>query len=68
LRVDKLREYLKPDPQGYYVITIDSEELAKIPRNLIESCIVEEISAKELVIKTRSRAIAKKLLILLKRI
>ncbi len=68
MRDDKLREYLKPDPQGYYVIIITVDELTKIPEDLKKKCIVEEISAKEFIIKTRSRAIAKRLLVLLRRI
>jgi len=61
-----LREYLKPDPQGYYVLLISKEELNKIPSEVREKLVIEEISANEYIVKTQSRSLIKKLIQLIK--
>jgi hypothetical protein len=64
----ELREYLRPDPRGYYVIPVARHELDRIPESLVSQVEVEWVSATECVVKTRSRSVAKKILALLKRI
>ena len=61
-RSDHIREYLKPDPRGYYIIPLDREALSRIPEPLRNTIEIEEISGNEIIIKTKSRAIAKRIL------
>jgi len=61
-RSDLVKEYLRPDPRGYYIIPATRQDLEKLPESLRKQVEVEEVSGIEIVMKTRSRAIAKKIL------
>lgn len=58
----ELREYLKPDSQGFYVILVGRDVLDRVPESLRKAIVVEEVSECEVVLKTRSRSVAKKIL------
>lgn len=60
-----IREYLKRDPHGYYIILVSKDELSKIPNEVKRGLIIEELSVSEYVIRTRSRDIVMKVLKLL---
>ena len=55
-----IREFLKPDPQGYYIIQLNRNDLVKVREIVGNDVTVENVSRDEVVLKTRSRAKAKK--------
>ena len=62
-RSDLVKEYLRPDPRGYHIIPATKQDLERLPESLRKQVEVEEVSGIEIVIKTRSRAITKRILL-----
>ncbi len=53
----------KPDPEGFYVIIIDKDLGANVVKMFMEKVVIEDYGDK-LIIRTRSRRIAKRILLM----
>ncbi|RLG76846.1 MAG: hypothetical protein DRO12_03685 [Thermoprotei archaeon] len=56
-----VREYLRPDPSGYYVVVAKKELLQYIPPDILFKVKVETVDAETIIVRTKSRSVAKKL-------
>ncbi len=57
---NRLREYLKKSPNGYYILIVNQTELSNLGK--MNNLIIEEIGMNQVMIKTKSRRVFVKVL------